>query len=125
LTKHILIAEDEPYIVESLGFVLTHAGYTVSAVRDGQAVFSAVSEQLPALLILDLMLPNKNGFEVLKQLRSDSRLKYIPVMMLTAKGQEQDKNTAEQLGVDAFMTKPFSNREVVDCVHALVSLDSS
>ena len=121
MSTHILIAEDEPYIVESLGFVLTHAGYTVSAVRDGQAVLAAVTEQKPALLILDLMLPNKSGFEVLKQLRSDPQLASMPVMMLTAKGQEQDRSTAEHLGVDAFMTKPFSNREVVECVNKLVN----
>lgn len=119
LTDQILIAEDEPYIVESLGFVLGQAGYSVTAENDGAAVLRRVREILPDVVILDLMLPNKNGFEVLKELKNDPELLGTPVLVLTAKGQTQDRTTAEQLGADAFITKPFSNRDVLACVQKL------
>ena len=119
MNKKVLIAEDEPYIVESLGFVLSHAGFTVHAVNDGREVIPAVREHQPTVVVLDLMLPHTNGFEILKMLKSDDVLNSIPILMLTAKGQEQDRATAESLGVDAFTTKSFSNREVVDCVSKL------
>ena len=119
MNKNILIAEDELYIIESLRFILELEGYSVSEVHDGQHVLSRVHSAAPHVLILDLMLPNKNGFEILKELKSDSVAAKIPVLMLTAKGQQQDRTTARQLGVDAFITKPFSNREVLECVNKL------
>lgn len=120
LTDQILIAEDEPYIVESLGFVLGQAGYSVTAENDGSVVLRRVREVAPDVVILDLMLPNKNGFEILKELKNDPDLFSTPVLVLTAKGQNQDRTTAEQLGADAFITKPFSNREVLACVQRLL-----
>lgn len=120
MNDQIFIAEDEPYIVESLGFVLGQAGYSVSAENDGAVVLDRVRELMPDVVILDLMLPNKNGFEILKELKHDARLLHTPVLVLTAKGQNQDRTTAEQLGADAFITKPFSNREVLECVQQLL-----
>ncbi len=120
MKKHVLIAEDEPHIVESLSFVLERSGYTVSAVSDGMEVIDRVKLHHPDVIVLDVMLPSRNGFEVLKLLKSDNKLTRIPVLMLTAKGQEQDRATANSLGVDAFITKPFSNREVVDCLNMLI-----
>jgi len=119
LNEHILIAEDEPYIVESLSFVLGQAGYQVSSEGDGAAVVERIRRTPPRLVILDLMLPNRNGMRILKDLKSDPSLKQIPVLILTAKGQIQDRTTADQLGADAFITKPFSNRAVLDCVTRL------
>lgn len=116
VNEHILIAEDEPYIVESLSFVLGQAGYRVASESDGALVIDTVRRALPRLVILDLMLPNRNGLQILKDLKNDPGLKHIPVLILTAKGQTQDRATADQLGADAFITKPFSNREVLDCV---------
>ncbi|MDZ7842798.1 MAG: response regulator [Gammaproteobacteria bacterium] len=121
MTEQILIAEDEPYIVESLGFVLGQSGYAVSAESDGSAVIQRVRDLAPGVVILDLMLPNRNGFEILKELKNDPDLLAIPVLVLTAKGQNQDRTTADQLGADAFITKPFSNREVLSCVRKLLS----
>lgn len=121
LNERIFIAEDEPYIVESLGFVLGRAGYSVLSEDDGTAVLDRVRESAPRVMILDLMLPNRNGFEILKELKNDPQLKAIPVLVLTAKGQAQDRSTARQLGADAFITKPFSNREVLDCVNRLAT----
>lgn len=121
MNDQIFIAEDEPYIVESLGFVLGRAGYSVTAENDGAVVLRRVREVMPDVVILDLMLPNKNGFEILKELKHDPDLRRTPVLVLTAKGQNQDRTTAEQLGADAFITKPFSNRDVLECVQQLVN----
>lgn len=121
MSKQILIAEDEPYIVESLGFVLGQAGYSVSAENDGAVVVQRIRDTAPDVVILDLMLPNRNGFEILKELKNDPELMATPVLVLTAKGQNQDRATAQQLGADAFITKPFSNREVLECVQGLLN----
>lgn len=119
MTKRVLIAEDEPHIVESLSFVLQRSGYDVSSVLDGEAAMARLHSEPPDVVILDVMLPKLNGFEVLKRLKSDPALSSIPVIILTAKGQTQDRRMAEEIGVDGFMTKPFSNREIVDEVRRL------
>ncbi|HEX7044577.1 MAG TPA: response regulator [Burkholderiales bacterium] len=115
----VLIAEDEPHIVESLSFVLRREGYDVTAVGDGETALASVRRARPDVLILDVMLPKLNGFEVLKQIRRDAALNSLPVIVLTAKGQSQDRRLAEEIGVSRFMTKPFSNREVVEEVRRL------
>jgi len=119
MATRVLIAEDEPNIVESLSFVLGREGFEVSAVLDGQAALERLRADPPDMLILDVMLPRVNGFEVLKQVKSDPSLRSIPVIVLTAKGQAHDRRMAEELGVDGFMTKPFSNREIVEQVRRL------
>jgi DNA-binding response OmpR family regulator len=116
----VLIAEDEPSIVESLAFLLRRAGYEVVSVLDGEAAMASLLAEPPNLMILDLMLPRRNGFEVLKMVRSHPALAALPVLVLTAKGQPQDRRLAEQIGADVFMTKPFSNRDIVDEVRRLV-----
>ena len=117
----VLIAEDEPHIVESLSFLLTREGYDVSSASDGEAAFARLWDVRPDLMILDIMLPRMNGFEVLRRVRADPDLRGLPVILLTAKGQAQDRQRAEEIGADAFITKPFSNREVMDRVRALVA----
>ncbi len=119
MNTRVLIAEDEPHIVESLSFVLQRSGYEVSSVLDGEAAMARLHSDPPDMVILDVMLPKLNGFEVLKRLKSDPALRSIPVIILTAKGQTQDRRMAEEIGVDGFMTKPFSNREIVDEVRRL------
>ncbi len=119
MTTRVLIAEDEPHIVESLSFVLQRSGYEVSSVLDGEAAILRLRSDPPDMMILDVMLPKLNGFEVLKRVKSDPALRSIPVIILTAKGQVQDRRMAEEIGVDGFMTKPFSNREIVDEVRRL------
>lgn len=119
MNEHVFIAEDEPYIVESLGFVLSNAGYSITPESNGAAVVPRIREIRPDVVILDLMLPERNGFEVLKELKNDRDLRSIPVLILTAKGQAHDRSTAEQLGADAFITKPFSNRQVLECIGRL------
>lgn len=120
MTSNVLIAEDEPHLVELLTFILEREGFAAAAVFDGEAAVDRLRAEPPDVMILDLMLPKLDGYEVLKTVRNDSRLSKLPVLMLTAKGQDKDRKVAEDLGVDAFITKPFSNREVVDCVTGLV-----
>jgi DNA-binding response OmpR family regulator len=113
MVKRVLIAEDESNIVESLRFVLSREGYEVSHALDGAEALSVARRERPDVLVLDLMLPKLSGFDVLKELRAEDGTKTLPVLMLTAKGQAHDRQAAEGLGVDAFMTKPFSNADVV------------
>jgi DNA-binding response OmpR family regulator len=120
LAIDILIAEDEPSILEALDFVLKRAGWTISAVMDGEAVMDAIRRQRPRLLVLDIMLPKRSGFEVLKQIRADRSTSDLPVLILTAKGQQQDRRIAEELGANKFVTKPYSNADVVDAVRSLL-----
>jgi DNA-binding response OmpR family regulator len=119
MASRVLIVEDEPNIVESLAFLLRREGYDVATAADGDAALAALRAQRPDLMILDLMLPRQNGFEVLKAVRADAALASLPVMILTAKGQAQDRRLAEGIGVDAFMTKPFANRDIIDEVRRL------
>ena len=116
----ILIAEDEPSIIEALDFVLKRAGWSVSTVTEGDEILDAVRRQQPRMLVLDITLPKRSGFEVLKQLRSEKSTADMPVLVLTAKGQQQDRRIAEELGADRFVTKPYSNADVVETVRALL-----
>lgn len=120
MATDILIAEDEPSILEALSFVLQRAGWSVHSVTDGEAVMDAVRHERPRVLVLDVMLPKRSGFEVLKQIRADTGTRSLPVLVLTAKGQAQDKRIAEELGADSFVTKPYSNVDVVEAVRALL-----
>ncbi|GGA44002.1 response regulator transcription factor [Pelagibacterium lentulum] len=117
----ILIAEDEPSILEALDFVLQKAGWTIGSVMDGEAVLDAVRRLNPRVLVLDVMLPKRNGFEVLKQIRADAQIRNLPVLVLTAKGQQQDRKIALELGADGFITKPYANADVVEAVRALIN----
>ena len=117
----ILIAEDEAYIVESLKFLLSHAGHEVETVADGGAVLPAIQKRRPDLLILDVMLPTTNGYDVLRLVRGTKGFETLPVLVLTAKGQEADRRLMIDLGANDFVTKPFSNQDLIDRVNGLVS----
>lgn len=120
MTKaRILIVEDEPNIVESLSFILQRAGFEVDTVTDGAEALDRVRRQTFSTLILDIMLPGMNGFDVLQAIRSDHALAALPVIVLTAKGQANDRKAAEAVGASAFITKPFSNAELVEHVARL------
>src|SRR5690606_1890896 len=116
----ILIVEDEANIVESLNFILSRAGFEVDAVADGTKALDRVRRESFAAIILDVMLPGMNGFDVLRAIRADGALAALPVIVLTAKGQVNDRKMAEAIGASAFITKPFSNADIVDQVQALV-----
>ena len=116
----VLIAEDEPGILESLDFILRRAGWTISSATDGDAALAAARQLSPRVLVLDLMLPKLSGFEVLKQIKADQATRDIPVLMLTAKGQQRDRQIVEELGADGFVTKPYANDDVVGAVRRLL-----
>lgn len=106
--------------MESLDFILRRAGWSIVAVTDGDAALEAVRRDRPRLVVLDVMLPKLSGFEVLKQIRADSLTHTLPVLILTAKGQQQDRRIAEELGADRFVTKPYANADVVEAVRSLL-----
>ncbi len=118
MSKRILIVEDEPNIVESLSFLLTREGFSVASEKDGAEALAKVRAYLPDLVILDVMLPNRSGFDILRELKTHGPLPRV--MMLTAKGQAKDRSTAEELGVDRFMTKPFANAEIIATVKEML-----
>lgn len=119
MAAKVLITEDEPNIVESLSFILRRAGYEVMAVSDGEAAMAQLRAELPDAMILDLMLPRLSGFEVLKQVKNDPALARLPVLVLSAKGQAHDRRLVEDIGAEAFVTKPFSNRDIIERVGQL------
>lgn len=116
----ILVAEDEPAILESLDFILGRCGWTVDSVRDGEAALEALRRLKPRLLLLDIMLPKRSGLDVLKTIRSEPKLKDIPVLILTARGQQHDRQLALELQADSFVTKPYANDEVIREVRRLL-----
>jgi len=119
MTKTVLLIEDEPNIMEAIRFILQRDGWRVATHADGATAMDAVARETPDLLVLDVMLPNRSGFDILKDLRAGAATADLPVLMLTAKGQEKDRAQAERLGASCFMTKPFSNQEILDAVHTL------
>jgi DNA-binding response OmpR family regulator len=121
MIKTVLLAEDEPNIVESLTFLFERAGFQIEVASDGRQALDTPLEQQPAVLVLDLMLPELDGYEVLRRLRADPRGEKLPVLMLTAKGQRIDRETALECGADLFMTKPFANSEITAAVVELAS----
>lgn len=119
MNKRILLAEDEPNIVESLQFLLHRAGFDVEVASDGHLALKAALENPPDVLVLDVMLPGIDGYEILRRLRADPNSRALPVMMLTAKGQQEDREMALSSGADVFMTKPFANADIIEAVRNL------
>lgn len=124
MAAKVLITEDEPNIIESLTFILKRAGYDVAAVSDGEAAMQELHTHRPDVMILDLMVPKLNGFEVLKRVKSDPALSALPVLVLSAKGQAHDRRLVEDMGADAFVTKPFSNRNLIEQIGRLCAPQS-
>lgn len=120
MSKSVLIIEDEPFIIEALSFLLEREGIDYQCHTDGTSCLDLIETQRPDLVILDMMLPQMNGMEVLQSLRSTKDFKSLPVLMLTAKGQKKDRQAAEDAGVSLFMTKPFANDELIANVHRLL-----
>ncbi|MGI9374386.1 MAG: response regulator transcription factor [Hyphomicrobiales bacterium] len=121
MSKRVLVAEDEPNIIESLTFLLERAGFNVAVETDGQEALNTVLSNRPDVFVLDVMLPSLDGYEVLRQLRADQHCADVPVIMLTAKGQREDRETALESGADMFITKPFANSEIIEAVKSLAN----
>lgn len=118
--KHVLLVEDELNIIEAIRFLLSREGWHVDTHSNGADAAEVIRDLSPDLVVLDVMLPGKNGFDILEELRSHEDTVNIPVLMLTARGQAKDREMAEKAGVSRFMTKPFSNAEVLTAVRDLV-----
>lgn len=116
----VLLIEDEPNIIEAIRFILSRDGWHVHTHSDGNTALEAVEQREPDLVVLDVMLPNRSGYDILSDLRAKPETKDLPVLMLTARGQKKDRELAERLGASRFMTKPFSNGEVLETVRELV-----
>jgi len=116
MSPKILVADDEPNIVISLEYLLKREGYNVVIARDGQEALDAILREEPDLVLLDVMMPKKTGFEVCQEVRSNEALQATKILMLTAKGRDTDVAKGLALGADAYMTKPFATRELVQKV---------
>ncbi|MCB1312033.1 MAG: response regulator [Sedimentitalea sp.] len=121
MTRRVLLIEDEPNIIEAIRFLLTREGWQVETHSDGSDAVEVVRKVAPDLVILDMMLPGKSGMDILRDLRELPDLAALPVLMLTARGQTRDRELAEKTGVSRFMTKPFSNVEVLTAVRDLLA----
>ena len=115
----ILVVDDDPYIQRALSFVLRKEGFEVETASDGQEALSKAKEFKPKIMFLDLMIPKVNGFETCRTIKSDSQLKDTYIIILTAKGQEMDKERGLREGADEYMTKPFSPKEIVAKVKSI------
>jgi DNA-binding response OmpR family regulator len=114
-----LLIEDEGNILEAITFILSRAGWEVQGHGNGGTALDAVCRVSPDVVVLDVMLPGRSGLEILRDLRNDPKTADLPVLMLTAKGQAKDRETALQLGATAYLTKPFSNADLLETVTRL------
>lgn len=113
MSHKILIADDEPNIVISLEYLMQREGYAVSVARDGEEAIAAILRDRPALVLLDVMMPKKSGFEVCQEVRANDAVRDTLILMLSAKGRDTDLAKGLGLGADAYMTKPFSTQALV------------
>ena len=120
MTHTILIADDEPNIVISLEFLMKREGYRVLVARDGDAALEAIRAEKPDLVLLDVMMPGKSGFDVCQAVRADDTLAATRILMLSAKGRDTDVAKGSALGADAYMTKPFSTKELAAKVREML-----
>ena len=120
MSASILVADDEPNIVLSLEFLLKQAGFRVRTVADGEAALAAIAQEPPNLVLLDVMIPGRDGYAVCQAIRSNPAWRDVRIIMLTAKGGEIQREKGLSLGADEYVTKPFSTRELVDRVRRML-----
>ena len=120
MSQRVLIVDDEPNIVLSLEFLLKRAGYEVAVAGDGEAALAAMAAARPELVILDVMMPRVDGFEVCRRIQADPRWQGVKVLILSAKGRDIDVAKGLGVGADAYVTKPFATRELVAKVAELL-----
>ncbi len=125
MTYSVLVAEDEPNIVLSLQFIMKKAGLNVRVAEDGEDAVREMEKEKPDIVLLDIMLPKRDGFSVCEAIKRNSEWSDVKVVMLSAKSREEDKQRAMDLGADDYITKPFSTRELVERVKELVINDGS
>ena len=121
MTHSILIADDEENIVVSLEFMMKREGYRVSVARDGRQALESIVRDPPDLVLLDAMMPGMSGFDVCQVVRANDELRATKILMLTAKGRDTDLARGSGVGVDAYVTKPFSTKELAQKVRELLA----
>ncbi len=124
MSATILIADDEPNILISLEFLMKREGYDVKLARDGQEALDSIIQHRPALVLLDVMMPKMSGFDVCQEVRARADVGRTPILMLTARGRDTDVAKGLELGANAYMTKPFSTKELVEKVRELLLLET-
>ena len=120
MSASILVADDEPNIVLSLEFLLKQAGFRVRTVADGEAALAAIAQEPPDLVLLDVMIPGRDGYAVCQAIRSNPAWRDVRIIMLTAKGGEIQREKGLSLGADEYLTKPFSTRELVERIRRML-----
>jgi DNA-binding response OmpR family regulator len=120
MTQKILIVDDEPNIVVPLQFLMERNGYETAVAQSGEEALEAISKEHPDLILLDIMLPGIDGFEVCEIVKLKPEWKDIKIIFLTAKGRDVDIAKGMVLGADDYITKPFSNKQIVECVQKLL-----
>jgi two-component system, OmpR family, alkaline phosphatase synthesis response regulator PhoP len=121
MTKSILVVEDEPNIVLSLQFLMKQAGFDVRVARDGDEALREVESRAPDLILLDVMIPKRDGYDVCQTIRANPEWGYIYIIMLTAKGREVDREKGISLGANDYVTKPFSTRDLTEKVKQILN----
>jgi two-component system, OmpR family, alkaline phosphatase synthesis response regulator PhoP len=119
----VLVVEDEPNIVMSLQFIMRQVGFMVRVASDGEQALNAINEYVPDLVLLDIMLPKRDGFEVCESIRNNPSCGRVKIIMLSAKSRDADREKALALGADEFMTKPFSTRVLGGLVKQLMGIN--
>jgi DNA-binding response OmpR family regulator len=123
MAQRVLIADDEPNIVTSLEFLMSRSGYEVAVARNGDEALALVASFAPDLVLLDVMMPRRSGYEVCRIMRQRPDWGHIKIVMLSAKGREAEVNKGLSLGADAYVTKPFSNQDLIARVARLLAGD--
>lgn len=116
MARSVLVVDDEPNIVVSLEFLMEQAGFEVRVAADGEAALKALEEKIPDLVLLDVMMPKRDGYDLCQMIRANPDWKDVRIIMLTAKGRDVEKEKGMALGADDYVTKPFSTRELVERV---------
>ncbi|HAV43168.1 TPA: hypothetical protein DCX15_04050 [bacterium] len=117
--RKILVVDDEPYVVRALSFILKKGGHEVTTAADGQEALRHVEEDKPDLILLDIMMPDLDGFEVTQRLKKDPATKDIYIILITAKGQEEDRKRGFESGADDYITKPFSPTGLIKMIDGI------
>jgi DNA-binding response OmpR family regulator len=121
MAKYVLIVDDAPNVVLSLEFLMNKEGYEVRSVSNGEEAMEAITEKAPDLILLDVMMPRKDGYEVCQELRSNPDWQDIKIVMLTAKGRDVEREKGLALGADDYITKPFATQELVQKVKSMLA----
>ncbi len=124
MPQTILVVEDEPNIVESLSFLMKKAGFVVRVARDGDTAVRTIESEAPDLVLLDIMMPRRDGYDVCRTIRANPDWDDVRIIMLSAKGRDLDRRKGLELGADDYITKPFSTREIVERVQEILGTKS-